>query len=216
MNNVESNLLILKQNPEIALFFEELISLGPSMVLGGAVRDWTLGKPYRDIDIVIDCPASNLEWLKDKYKAEKNRFKGYYLSVSGVEFDVWALDTTWALRNEKSLDRSLDKVPSTVFLTMDAIGYRLDTKEIIDGGFASTFESKQLDIVFEPNPFPFMCVTRALLGLVKYDLRPADNLIRYIEDQKSRGYNKKSFDKFLELRKLEGNFEEAMRRVSHG
>lgn len=213
---IESNLLLLKQNPEIALLFDELTSLGPTMVLGGAIRDWTLGKPPRDIDIVIDCPASNLEWLEDKYKAERNRFKGYYLLVGGVEFDIWALDTTWALRKEKSLNRSLDKIPNTVFLTMDAIGYRLDTKETIDSGFAKTFETKQLDIVFEPNPFPFMCVTRALLGMVKYDLSPTNNLIRYIDEQKFRGYNKKSFDKFLELRKLEGNFEEAMRRVSHG
>src|SRR5574338_91936 len=109
MSDVESNLFILKQNTEIALFFEELTSLGPSMVLGGAVRDWTLGKSPRDIDVVVDCPASNLEWLEDKYKAERNRFKGYYLTVGGIEFDVWALDTTWALQKEKSLDRSLEK-----------------------------------------------------------------------------------------------------------
>lgn len=215
VTGIESNLLNLKQSSAIATFLEELGSLGPSLILGGAVRDWIYGKPHRDIDIVVDCSPSNLEWLS-KYSAEKNRFNGYYLKVDGIEFDIWALDSTWALKKDKSFEKTLRTIPRTVFLTMDAVGYRLDTKEVYDSGFNHTVSNKQLGIMYEPNPFPFLCVSRALVGLVKYDLTPTLNLKNYIDEQVSRGYNKKSFDKYLEMRNIQGNFEEAMARVSNG
>lgn len=214
MDCIESNLLKLKESSAVSKFLQELESLGPALILGGSVRDWICGKSPRDIDIVIDCPLSNLEWLSS-YKAEKNRFQGYYLVVDGVEFDVWALDSTWAIKKDKSFERTLQAIPRTVFLTIDAVGYRLDTKEVYDSGFNHAITTKQLGIMYEPNPFPFLCVSRSLVSLVKYDLTPTLNLKNYIEEQVSRGYNKKSFDKYLEMRKLQGNFEEVMERVNH-
>lgn len=215
MSNIENNIAKLRTSPAIDEFLNKLVSCGPTLILGGAVRDWMLDKPYRDVDIVVECSNDKIDFLK-KYKAELNRFKGYFLTIDGVDFDVWTVESTWALTIHSEFEKKIDVIPKTVFLSTDAVGYRLDSQEIYDAGFHQTVASKYLDIVFEPNPYPFVCVTRALLALVKYDLRPSDNLIRYIDEQISRGYNKKSFDKFLELRKLKGDFEEAMRRVSHG
>lgn len=208
----ENQLSKLKEEPTIDNLLNKLRSLGPTAIFGGSLRDWTLGKTPRDIDIVLDCPAKALEFL-NAFKAEKNRFGGYYLKVGGTEFDIWNLEATWALKHNPKFEKKLETLPKTTFFNMDAITYRLDTKAFQDEGFTQAITSKQLDIVYEPNPFPFLCVSKALIALSRYELAPSPNLKRYIDEQYDRGYTRKSFDKYSEMRNIQMDYDDCIKRL---
>jgi hypothetical protein len=96
---------------------------------------------------------------------------------------------------------------------MDAVMFYLDTGHLQDDGLSKALESKTLDIVYEPNPFPFLCVSKALCHLTKYDMRPSDNLKRYIDDQMGRGYTPKSFTKYVEMKNIPLTYEEVIKRI---
>jgi hypothetical protein len=208
----ENQLNKLKEEPTIDNLLNKLRSLGPTAIFGGALRDWTLGKPPRDIDIVLDCPSKELEFL-NSFKAEKNRFGGYYLKVGGTDFDIWNLESTWAIKNDSKFEKKLEVLPKTSFFNMDAITYRLDTKSFQDEGFTQAVTSRTLDIVYEPNPFPFLCVSKALIALSRYDFVPSANLKRYCDDQISRGYTRKSFDKYIEIRNMQADYDDCIKRL---
>lgn len=212
ISNIVSNLSKLQENSNLKQLLTQLSGLGPSLVFGGAVRDWIVGKTPRDIDIVIDCNIKNLSIL-DRYKGVKNKFGGYKLLVEGIEFDIWSLENTWALKNDTKFEKKLATIPFTAFLNLDAIAYRLDSQEIYENGFQRAMTSKVLDIMYEPNPYPFLCVSKALCALSKYDLSASDNLKRYVDEQKSRGYNKKSFEKYNEMVGINFNYEECLKRI---
>jgi hypothetical protein len=208
----ENQLSKLKEEPTIDNLLNKLRSLGPSAIFGGALRDWTLGKTPRDIDIVLDCQSSELEFL-NSFKAEKNRFGGYYLKVAGTDFDIWNLENTWAIKHNPKFEKKLETLPKTSFFNMDAIIYYLNTKTFQDEGFMQAISSKKLDIVYEPNPFPFLCVSKALIALTRYELSPAPNLKRYIDEQFARGYTRKSFEKYLEIRNIQADYDDCIKRV---
>lgn len=191
----QTNLLKLREDSTIDQILTKLSDCGTTVVLGGAVRDWFFGKQPRDVDIVVDCPVDKLEFLL-RFKAKKNKFGGFKLSAGKTEFDIWSLDSTWAFGNDPKLERKLEIVPETVFLNLDAITYCLKTGAILDKGFTQAMESRTLDIVYEPNPYPYLCVSKALIALSKYDLKPSERLKEFIGNQEGRGYSEASFNKY--------------------
>lgn len=210
--SIEDNLKKLQENANIAQLIDKLSKAGPAVIFGGAIRDWIVGKSPRDIDLVLDCPDKSLNFLS-QYKAEKNRFGGYYLKIDDVELDVWNLDSTWAFKRDSKFTKNLKSLTQTVFFNMDAVLFYLDTGKLQDDGFSQAMESKALDIVYEPNPFPFLCVSKALCALHKYDMRPTDNLRRYIDEQIGRGYTKKSFTKYAEMKSIPLDYDEVIKRI---
>ncbi len=214
--SIEANLKKLQENQTIAQLFEKLSKAGPAVIFGGAIRDWIIGKSPRDIDVVLDCPDSKLSFALNSlglYKPERNRFGGYFFKIDGVEFDIWNLDSTWAFKKDTKFIKHLKTLPQTVFFNMDAVIYYLDTGSVLDNGFSQAMESKTLDIVYEPNPFPFLCVSKALCHLTKYEMRPSNNLKRYIDEQIGRGYTQKSFTKYVEMKNIPLTYEEVIKRI---
>jgi len=209
--SIEDNLKKLQENPTIAQLLEKLSKAGPAVIFGGAIRDWIVGKTPRDIDIVLDCPSKSLEFLNQK--SNKNKFGGYFLKIDGIEFDIWNLDATWAFKNDAKFSKNLKTLTQTVFFNMDTVLYYLDTGKLQDDGFTQAMESKTLDIVYEPNPFPFLCVSKALVALTKYDMRASDKLKRFIEEQKARGYTMKSFTKYAEMKGIPMTYEQVITRL---
>jgi hypothetical protein len=194
---VQRNLVSLKENLAILQLLDAIGGLGPSLILGGAIRDWVFGNRPKDIDIVVDCPANKL--TLDDYQSTKSKFGGIKLTVDEIDFDVWSREHSWAFKNEPSLNEGLDTVTQVVFFNADAIGYRLDSDRIVDHGFSSAIDSRILDIIYEPNPFPFLQVSKALILFKKYDLSPSSRLRDYIEEQIARGYARESFIKYQKL-----------------
>ncbi len=205
----------LNEKSDVAQMLEQVSNWGTIAVVGGAVRDWFFDKTPRDIDLVVDCPASVLETLS-KYKAIKNRFGGYKVSLNKIDFDIWGLDSTWAFKNNPAFSQKLETIPETVFLNLDAVIYYPSTKSVLDKGFSQAMESKELDTVYQPNPYPYLCVSKSLVALKKYNLKTSARLKDYIREQESRGYSQKSFNVYQKLQYGDTIFDynECMSRVT--
>lgn len=210
----QRNLDSLKEDPQIAQLLSTVGGFGSSLILGGAIRDWFFGNAPKDIDIVVDCPASKLESLKE-YSNKRNKFGGHKLTVSKTDFDIWSWEHSWALMNNPKFNKGIETITQAVFFNMDAIGYRLDTGEVVDSGFKAALESKTLDIVYEPNPYPFLQVSKALIMLKRYGLVPSVRLRSYVDGQQARGYNRGSFVRYQKLNYGDEiyNFDECMRAL---
>lgn len=215
LENIRNSLSKIQEDTSTAQMLHRLKSGGDVSILGGAIRDWSLGRQPRDIDIVVGCPAPKLEDLL-QHKAQKNRFGGFKIELNKVEFDIWSLDTTWAFKNDPKFNKKMEEVPETVFLNIDAIMFDLSGEKILDKGFGQAMETKTLDIVYAPNPYPYLCVSKALIALHKYDLRPSQRLSEFICDQINNGYTLKSFNMYQKVNYGDDrifNFEECMSRV---
>lgn len=213
ITGIADNLKKIQEDATVERLIAKLNRCGPAVIFGGAVRDWIIGKTPRDIDIVLDCPNNSLEFLSN-FKAQKNRFGGYYIKIGNLELDIWNLDSTWAFSKDPQFKKNLKTLTQTVFFNMDAVLFYLDTNHLQDDGFTQAMESRVLDIVYEPNPFPYLCVSKALCALTKYDMRPSENLKRFIAEQMDKGYTKKSFTKYAELKNIPMEYDECIKRVS--
>jgi hypothetical protein len=161
-----------------------------AVVFGGVLRDLALYGPSerpRDVDIVADCPSSELaEWLST-FPVERTRFGGFRVRVHKWNFDIWTLRDTWAF-TATNIEPSFENLPKTTFFNIEGIAAQLNSKPgrkraLYSFGFAQAISSKVLDINFEPNPFPQLCIIRGLLAATRHDLMLSPRLARYMVDR---------------------------------
>ncbi len=180
---VVSMLRSLQQaNLEAVFFGGTLRSLLVSRVIGKRQ-----GRP-RDIDIVIsggsiDCIR---EFIEDKIERE-TRFGGVHVREREWHFDLWPLERTWAFVNDAEPNPAFTELPKTTFLNMEAIAVEVWPKpgkprQVYTGDeqFFDGLLKKLLEINREDNPFPALCVVRALVmaSHINFDIGP--KLARYI------------------------------------
>jgi len=161
-------------------FIENVNSKSEIILFGGTVRDIYIDKIPRDFDIVVNTTDQNLEKIINGYRNEKNRFGGYKINIDGFDIDIWNLANTWAFKNRffKSSFRNLVK---TVFFNADSIAINISNNQIYENGFIEAFNKKELKILFEQNPYPELCVLRALVFIEKYSFNLSEDLIKYIK-----------------------------------
>jgi len=131
-----------------------------AVIFGGVLRDLTILGPTeqpRDIDVVADVPQSQMEKALGDLTSSRNRFGGLRVNATGIQIDIWALESTWALRDEPRTDLSFDRLVSTTFLNAEAIAVDVlpkkgQKREIYSAGFFEAIRKRTLDISFEPNP----------------------------------------------------------------
>ena len=156
---------------------------GEILIFGGALRDiyvWGNNKKSRDIDLVISgFSNSGLESLMKRSISRKTRFGGLQCVFNEYHVDIWGLDETWAFK-EKYFEPKIENLPKSVFLSIDAVIYNLQSKKIYENGFYDSISKKEIDIVFEPNPYPALCIIRALVNRRKYDFNFSESLCDYI------------------------------------
>jgi hypothetical protein len=149
-----------------------------AVFFGGTLRSlltsrlWcrALGRP-RDIDIVIrDAGVSSLRRHFKRYVSRETRFGGLQLRRMNWQFDVWPLEQTWALVQDEVKEPSFDDLPNTTFFNLEAIAVEVwpqrGRARVVysgDNQFFDGITNRFLEINREANPFPVLCVTRALL-----------------------------------------------------
>jgi hypothetical protein len=158
------------------------LSKAPQLVLfGGAVRDILDGNIPRDYDFVVNCPSSSIERLLSGFDYGKNSFGGYKVDLPSVEIDVWSLEDTWAFRN-KYFDAEIKNLKNSVFLNIDSILIELKDGNVYSDGYIDALSKNTLEIVFEENPLPTLCVLRALIFKHKKNMHISPSLNRYIQN----------------------------------
>jgi hypothetical protein len=180
----------------------ELRSINLQAVLfGGTLRSLLVprllqnkpGRP-RDIDIVV--AGATVNTLRDHFEsivARETRFGGLQLRRRDWHFDVWPLQATWAFINDSVEHPDFSALPSTTFFNLEAIAVEVwpqpgHARRIFsgDGQFFNGLIQQTLEINREENPFPGLCVVRALVMATSLDFKLGPRLIRYVADHGSR------------------------------
>ncbi len=159
-----------------------------AFLFGGALRDLIihgLKENPRDLDIVVSKMTPELEKYLSKYLEKRTRFGGFQVCISRWDFDIWALGDTWAFRENHFSGKAFSDLPKTTFLDIQAVVAELIPKpgaprRIYSNGFFEAVLKRTIDINFEDNPFPKLCVLTALMTARKLDFTVAPRLTKYI------------------------------------
>jgi len=168
-------------------------------VIGGTLRDVMLapGSVWpRDIDVVVDgCSTEELDKTFGDLLVRRTRFGGLHLAKSikcgGISqvcyqalFDIWRLEDTWGIRT-RGLQPTIENFVRTPFLNVDSVAIDLVPKNsrhrhIYESGFFQSLITKTLEINFEPNPFPLVCIVRALIMAAKLEFALGRSLAQFV------------------------------------
>lgn len=161
---------------------------------GGFARDLALGSKSarpRDIDIIAPlASAAEIESVLAQWIVRRNRFGGYKLHAGTWEFDIWPAFDTWALREFRHRFQGIPDIPKSTFLNVEAILVsvtRNDSgeREVIDGGFLDAWKSREIELNFDENPEPALCVVRSLYLAQKLSFRIGRRLMEYLAKRRT-------------------------------
>jgi hypothetical protein len=167
-----------------------------AVLFGGTLRSLLIsqflhqreGRP-RDVDIVIQgAPLEILRELFEKLIARETRFGGLQLRKQEWLFDVWPLERTWAIvEDDKVGPPSFSYLPSTTFLNVEAVAVDVwptpgQVREIYSGDdqFFHAILNRVVEVNRIANPFPELCVVRALVMVSDLGCRIGPRLAQYI------------------------------------
>jgi hypothetical protein len=164
-----------------------------AVVFGGVLRDLALYGPAerpRDVDIVVNCSSYELGTWLSAFPSQRTRFGGFRVRLHKWNFDIWTLRETWAFTTS-DMEPTFENLPKTTFFNIEGVAAQLNTaprqkRAVYSCGFADAISSKILDINFEPNPFPQLCIVRGLLTAVRHRLLLSSRLARYMASHANR------------------------------
>jgi len=167
-------------------------------VVGGTIRDVVLGPRIvgpaayypRDIDIiVIGVTHDEIRKKFEPVYRRSTRFGGLHLvdqKPGGLKvlFDVWALDQTWAFKVQP-VAVDISSFPLMPFLNLDTAAIEIQSRpgkarNFFENGFIDAINRRTLEINFEANPYPAICMVRALIMAAKLQFAIGPNLLEYI------------------------------------
>lgn len=173
-------------------FWQNLTSITNCFVFGGFIVDFLKNQNnHRDIDIVVDHFNEESKILLKKYNGLKNSFGGYKVDIDGVKIDIWEIRNTWAIKKMNYLDFDLFSIlPSTSFFNSTAIIFSIkNNKLIFKNSFINYIKNNSLEILFEDNPYPELCILKTYQNYKK-GANLSNQLKRYILQKFSISINK--------------------------
>jgi hypothetical protein len=172
-------------------FWFELKRTTDSYVFGGFIVDYlNHNNKHRDIDIVVASLDNNLLKLIKSFNGIKNSFGGYKIIIDQIIVDVWAIKDTWAIKKMNSLNFDLiNLLPSTSFFNSTAIIFSITTKKLtFHKKFLEYINNDKLDILFEDNPYPALCILKSY-QYFKLGINFTNKLSKYIYNRFKIYYN---------------------------
>ncbi len=168
-----------------SFFWNEVKKLSNAYIFGGVIKDFFLDNKnnHRDIDIVIEGSTDSFRNSIKEFIIRQNQFGGLKLQVGDLSVDLWELNKTWAIIKEKTKKNEQKKqLPSTSFFNVTAVTYSIrESSFIYDKSFIEFLDSKTLDIVYERNPYPELCIVKSYDFHKKYSLELSNKLKEYIK-----------------------------------
>ncbi|MGV1769812.1 hypothetical protein ACQZ6B_06515 [Agrobacterium vitis] len=173
-----------KQGDEIGALVDILSGAGDSAIFGGLPRDFAReGRKFfnSDVDLVVDASPDVLDKLLCKLGGNRNRFGGYRLKYGRFDFDVWALQSTWAVSNGYVVAHSLNDLVKTTFFDCDAVLFHCRTLEITSSDrFWTSIKQGIVDINLEANPHYIGTLARTLRILLDWRQKLGPKLTSYL------------------------------------
>ena len=167
-------------------------------LVGGTLRDLLVAPDRggdvqpRDIDIIVEgATRDQLQEILGKTLVLERftRFRGLHLSASlssgsRVLFDIWTLADTWGFHSQRIAPR-IEDFPGTTFLNIDSCAVELiqpqgRPRALFEKGFFEGIANRVLDVNYAQNPYPYVCVARALVLTAQLDFTMARPLAKFI------------------------------------
>lgn len=171
------------QGHEIGTFIDRLSSMGDCAIFGGLPRDFAhAGRDGfdSDVDVVVDAPPHELDSFLSGVGARRNRFGGFRFKYGRFDFDVWALNKTWAVSSGHVKADSLRDLIKTTFFDCDAVIFHCSTSDIVRSeNFWDNIRRGVVDINLEANPHYIGTLVRTL-KIISNKWRLAERLSEYL------------------------------------
>lgn len=186
------NLLMHNSAKELVDYVAQQV---PIYVFSGLIRNFLLGYlNNRDIDFVLlDTPHLKLPYslLRDVY-IKKNKFGGYKLLTDDLTIDVWTIERTWGILEER-MRASVNSLIDTAFFNFSAIAYDYhNSKFIISDEFEKFYATHVMEVVYERNPQKDTCIVNALYYADKYEFIIGNSLRKWIVKYYNGDYDYKA------------------------
>lgn len=170
---------------------DHLLATGNSFVLfGGAARDLALhgakAEP-RDFDLVITSHGDRKQLRHDlrEWEPTFNGLGGFAFKLGEVAFDGWRIEDTMAFRHTGNTAPVPKDILQSSFFNIEAILLGFPGHEVYDGGFSEGFETRVLEVNFEYNPFPGLCLLRTAAFVKRFGFTIGPKLGAWIHEHRS-------------------------------
>ena len=187
LNYLERNI-----DAETSSFLKTLSKLTEIYVFSGVIRNFFLdNNNIRDLDLVIENDIDLSEHFPN-INFKKNSFGGFKFNINEISIDLWALEKTWALQYQKTIDfNDLNKyIPSTAFFNFSAVVFSIQERKFYPSQpFLSFLRDKEINYVFKPNLNYSLCVVNSLYYSNEYNLKIADKLKNFLKVLSKRNLN---------------------------
>ncbi len=161
----------------------------PSVICGGAVRELVLGRKTlpRDLDVIIGCiDIENIMEAFDSFPHKRTRMGGITLCLDPWNIDIWPLNETWAIRNNRSRFKpTFQDYTKTTFLNIDAVAVQLyvkpgEKRRIYSSCFFDGIINHTIEVNLEDNPNPLGCIVKSLVLSKRYHFKIGPRLAHFI------------------------------------
>ena len=97
----------------------------------------------------------------------KDRSTGQYkVAAHELDFDIWRLEDTWAVRHF-ALPHTIQSFVQTPFLNIDSIAMSIgpgtDYLAVFEHGFFEALKRRYVEVNQTDNPYPVLCAVRGLI-----------------------------------------------------
>jgi hypothetical protein len=184
-----------------------------AFLFGGTLRDFALNsrfRPPRDLDIVIDDGLDELATFIERQHSDsqskgpltttirRNRFGGLKVRLYGHTLDIWKMENTWAFKQNLVTPALFERLPNTTFLNLDAVVLELFPsgrrgRRLYEHGFFDGVQKGTIEVNLHPNPYPQLCVVRAITLAYSTGFKIGPKLGEYVS-QTTRHLEPKSLE----------------------
>lgn len=205
-NSTEIQRKISKRAPEFKHFIDKVLhdsGMGAFIsyfakktnvyVFSGVIRDFLLGEPnidtIHDYDFVISgfnhIPIPTA--LNKQLSCKRNKFGGLKINKDNFIFDVWDLEETWGLVNQRVVRPDAKALTKSAFFNFSAIVFDYNNPSfIISKEFCDFYMSKKIDVVYKVNPYVESCIVNSFYYAHQYGLGIGDSLKKWILESYSK------------------------------
>lgn len=170
----------------IIRLMDELAKQTHVYIFSGVIKNFLLGfLEHRDLDLVISH-KHKLQFHIGKLlslglsEIRRNKFNGVKLVLDHMEVDIWRIEDTMGIVDMQLLSTP-ENLLKTCFFNFSSIVYDYNEYRFIYGeDFCKFLLTRELDVVYEENPFVESCIVSTFYYAEKYELSVSKKLCDWI------------------------------------
>lgn len=153
-------------------------------VFSGITRNFFLGETgFRDLDIVVEdveCVIDTINAVDSDVELRINSFGGVKVKIQNLIIDLWGLENTWGIREDK-MELTPQSLLKTAFFNFSAIVFDYNKSQFYyDDAFGGFLQNRIMDVVYIKNPNIPLCIINSCYYREKYGFGLTLNLCYWI------------------------------------